>query len=196
MVKKFALVALAIIVLSLGVRLVLPQEPTVSAPGNFVLRNAPAAVPALEFTDGEGQKRTLADFRGKVVLLNIWATWCAPCRKEIPTLDRLQAALGGDDFEIVPLSIDRGGAERVKKFYDEIGVQHLGIYVDSSRTANNALDVFGLPATLLIDRQGRELGRLSGAAEWDAPDMIAFLKSTIAKKESRLADPQQKGHLS
>jgi thiol-disulfide isomerase/thioredoxin len=196
MVKKFALVVLAIAVLSLGVRLVLPQEPTVSAPGNFVLRDPPAAVPALEFADGQGQKRTLADFGGKVVLLNIWATWCAPCRKEMPTLDRLQAALGGDDFKVVPLSIDRGGAERVKKFYDEIGVQHLAIYFDSSRTANNALDVFGLPATLLIDRQGRELGRLSGAAEWDAPDMITFLKSIVAKKESRLAVPQQKGRLS
>jgi thiol-disulfide isomerase/thioredoxin len=196
MVKKFALVALAIIVLSLGVRLVLPQESTVSAPENFVLRNPPAALPSLEFADGDAQPHTLADFRGKVVLLNIWATWCAPCRKEMPTLDRLQAALGGDDFKVVPLSIDRGGAERVKKFYAEIGVQHLAIYVDSSRTANSALDVVGLPVTLLIDRQGRELGRLSGPADWDAPETIAFLKSMIARKESRLVDPQWKGRIS
>jgi thiol-disulfide isomerase/thioredoxin len=153
-------------------------------------------VPSLEFADGEGHPHTLADFRGKVVLLNVWATWCLPCRKEMPTLDRLQAALGGDDFEVVPLSIDRGGAERVKKFYAEIVIQHLPIYVDSSRTANSALDAIGLPVTLLIDRQGRELGRMSGAAEWDAPEMIAFLKSIIARKESRLTGPQQKGRFS
>jgi thiol-disulfide isomerase/thioredoxin len=196
MVKKIAAVALAIVAFSLGVRLVLPQQSTVPTPENFLLRDRPVELPALEFADGEGHPRALADFRGKVVLLNVWATWCLPCRKEMPTLDRLEAALGSDDFMVLPLSIDRGGAERVKKFYDEIGVQHLGIYVDSSRTANNALGVLGLPATLLIDRQGRELGRLSGAAEWDAPETIAFLKSIIAKKESRLADPQRKGRLS
>ena len=182
--KRLAIVAIAIVALSLGVKLVLPQQSTISAPQNFVLRDAPVAVPEFEFTDGEGHARTLTDFRGKVVLLNIWATWCLPCRKEMPTLDRLQAALGGDDFAVVPLSIDRGGVERVKKFFDEIGVQHLAIYVDSSRTANSALDVFGLPATLLVDRQGRELGRLTGPAEWDAPGMIAFLKAIIAGKPS------------
>jgi thiol-disulfide isomerase/thioredoxin len=183
MVKKLAPLAFTIVALSLGLRLVLPQQSTVGAPENFVLRDPPAVVPNLEFAEGEGEKRTLADFRGKVVLLNIWATWCLPCRKEMPTLDRLEAALGGGNFEVVPLSIDRGGAERVKKFYAEIGVQHLPIYVDSSRTANSALDVLGLPATLLIDQEGRELGRLSGAAEWDAPAMIAFLKSKITEKQ-------------
>ena len=196
MMKRLVIVAIAIVALSLGVRLVLPQQSTISAPQNFVLRDAPVAVPEFEFADSEGHPRALADFRGKVVLLNIWATWCLPCRKEMPTLDRLEATLGSDDFMVLPLSIDRGGVERVKKFYSEIGVQHLAIYVDSSRKADSALGVFGLPATLLIDRQGRELGRLSGAAEWDAPEMIVFLKMIIAKKESRLNDQQQKGRLS
>jgi thiol-disulfide isomerase/thioredoxin len=186
---------LAIVTLSFGVKLVLPSEQIV-APRNFLLRDAPVAVPELEFADGEGHPRSLADFRGKIVLLNIWATWCLPCRKEMPTLDRLQAALGGDDFEVVALSIDRRGVDAVKKFFNEIGVQHLAIYVDSARKANYALDVEGLPATLLIDRRGLELGRISGPAEWDAPEMVAFLKSIIAKKESRLTGPQQKGRLS
>ena len=84
----------------------------------FVMSEAPKPVRELNFTDGEGQARTLADFKGKVILLNIWATWCGPCRKEMPTLDRLQAALGGVDFEVVPLSIDRKGMEVVNKFYD------------------------------------------------------------------------------
>ncbi|QRG10014.1 TlpA family protein disulfide reductase (plasmid) [Xanthobacter dioxanivorans] len=83
-------------------------------PQNFVRRETPAPVPELQFADGEGKPRTLGDFRGKVVLLNVWATWCLSCRKEMPTLDRLQAALGGPDFEVVALSVDRGGAEIVR----------------------------------------------------------------------------------
>jgi thiol-disulfide isomerase/thioredoxin len=181
-VRTLVLVASAIVALALGVRPVLPEEPIAVASPNFILHDTPNALPDFEFADGEGQKRTLVDFRGKVVLLNVWATWCAPCRKEMPTLDRLQAALGGDDFEVVPLSIDRGGAERVKKFYAEISVQRLAVYVDSSRRANATFDVVGLPVSLLIDRQGRELGRLSGAAEWDAPETVAFLRSIVAKK--------------
>jgi thiol-disulfide isomerase/thioredoxin len=161
-------------------------------PQNFVLRDAPGSVPELQFTDGEGRPRALADFHGKVVLLNAWATWCLPCRREMPTLDRLQASLGGPDFEVVALSIDRGGVDVVRKFYTEIGIQHLAIHIDSSGKAGFALATAGLPTTLLIDRQGQELGRLIGPAEWDAPDMVAFLKSFIAQKQGRLAVPQQK----
>ena len=132
--------------------------------------------------DTSGQPRAMADYRGKVVLLNIWATWCVPCREEMPTLDRLQATLGGEDFEVVPVSIDRKGMAEVDKFYAEIGLQHLARYITPA--ANGALDqlgIFGIPASLLIDRQGRELGRLIGPAKWDSPDMVAFLKSIIAK---------------
>ena len=149
----------------------------------FVMSEAPKPVPELNFTDGESHARTLADFKGKVILLNIWATWCVPCRKEMPTLDRLQAALGGTDFEVVPLSIDRKGMEVVNKFYDEIGIQHLSRFVDSGNEAFQKLAIVGVPTTLLIDRQGRELGRLIGPSEWDSPDMIAFLKDTITKQK-------------
>jgi thiol-disulfide isomerase/thioredoxin len=159
-------------------------------PQNFVLRDAPVSVPELQFTDGAGQPQTLADFRGKVVLLNVWASWCLPCRKEMPTLDRLQAALGGPDFEVVALSIARGGVDVVKKFYAENGIQHLAIHVDTAAKANFELATAGLPTTLLIDRQGQEVGRLVGPAEWDAPDMVAFLKAIIAKKQDHLAVPQ------
>ncbi|CAN7569168.1 TlpA family protein disulfide reductase [Phyllobacterium sp. LjRoot231] len=161
-------------------------------PQNFVVRDAPVPVPELQFTDGEGRPRTLDDFRGKVVLLNVWATWCLPCRKEMPTLDRLQASLGGPDFEVVTLSIDRGGTEVVRKFYAEIGIQHLTIHIDTSGKAGFVLATAGLPTTLLIDRQGQELGRLVGPAEWDAPDMVAFLTSIIAQKQGRLSVPRQK----
>ncbi|CAN7386502.1 TlpA disulfide reductase family protein [Pararhizobium sp. LjRoot235] len=159
---------------------------------SFVLHETPAPVPELQFTDGEGEPLSLAGFRGKVVLLNVWATWCLPCRKEMPTLDRLQAALGGSAFEVVALSIDRGGADAVRKFYAEIGIRHLAIHVDTSSQVGFALATAGLPTTLLIDAEGRELGRLIGPAEWDAPDMVAFLKSIIDKEGDRLATPRNK----
>jgi len=159
---------------------------------NFVLHDTPAPVPELQFADGEGKPRSLADFRGKVVLLNVWATWCLPCRKEMPTLDRLQAELGGSAFEVVALSIDRGGADAVRKFYTEIGIQDLAIHVDASSQVGFALATAGLPTTLLIDAEGRELGRLIGPAEWDAADMVAFLKTIVDKEGERLAAPHNK----
>jgi thiol-disulfide isomerase/thioredoxin len=124
---------------------------------------------------------SLADFRGKVVLLNIWATWCAPCRREMPTLDRLQAQLGGSDFEVVALSIDRKGLPVVKEFYAEIGLDTLPIYVDQSGSAQRTLSVLGVPTTLLLDREGNEIGRLLGPAEWDSPEMMAFFRDYLKR---------------
>lgn len=144
----------------------------------------PKPAPDLQFTDGNGNSRSLADFKGKLVLLNVWATWCVPCRKEMPTLDRLQATLGGVDFEVLPLSIDRKGMEAVTAFYTEIGIQHLGRYVaPSSSEAMDKLGVFGIPATYLIDRQGNIIARKEGPAEWDAPEFVAFFKDIIARSK-------------
>ncbi|CCV08365.1 putative thioredoxin protein [Mesorhizobium metallidurans STM 2683] len=152
------------------------------APENFAVLDTPAAVPEITFVDGAGQPKTLADFSGKVVLLNIWATWCAPCRKEMPTLDRLQAELGGPDFEVIALSMDRNGPDAVKKFFTEIGIQHLALNIDTSAKAMFALGAVGLPTTLLIDRDGNEIGRLIGPAEWDSPEMVDFIRGRIAAK--------------
>ena len=163
-----------------------------SPPQNFVFHEELAAAPDIRFADGDGKPGSLADFRGKVVLLNIWATWCLPCRKEMPTLDRLQAQLGGPDFEVVAVSIDRKGGEAVRKFFADIGVTHISVRVDPSGESSFAVGAFGLPVTLLIDRHGRELGRLEGPAEWDAPDTLDFLKSIIARKESRALPWQRK----
>jgi thiol-disulfide isomerase/thioredoxin len=139
----------------------------------------PREVPEIHFIDAEERALTLADFRGKVVLLNIWATWCVPCRKEMPALDRLEGQLGGDDFVVLPLSIDRAGLPAVKRFYEELALQKLGIYVDSSGAASRALGAPGVPTTLLIDRNGREIARKMGAAEWDGPDMVALIQRQI-----------------
>lgn len=147
----------------------------------FITHETPKPIAAIQFDDGQDQSRRLADFSGKVVLLNIWATWCVPCRKEMPTLDRLQVALGGADFEVVALSIDRGGVDVVRKFFSEVGIQKLAMYLDSSGEATRKLGVVGLPTTLLVDRKGYEVGRLIGPAEWDAPEMIEFIRCVISK---------------
>jgi thiol-disulfide isomerase/thioredoxin len=151
----------------------------IDAPANFVLHPAPIAMPEIHFEDGHSAARLLTDFRSRVVLLNLWATWCSPCRRELPSLDRLQGALGGSSFEVVALSIDRAGLEPVRRFYEEVGVKVLAIYVDTSSKALREFGAIGLPTTVLIDREGRELGRLVGPAEWDAPDMMAFLRDRI-----------------
>lgn len=111
---------------------------------------APMPFPALEFLTGNGSSISLKTFRGKFILLNIWATWCGPCREETPTLDRLQSKLGGPHFQVVPLSIDTGGLAPVRQFYTEIGIKHLGIYLDTSGDVMQVLNLEGIPATFLI----------------------------------------------
>lgn len=147
----------------------------------FIMHPAPKPLAPISFADGQGQARSLSDFKDKVVVLNIWATWCVPCRTEMPTLDRLQAALGSADFEVVPLSIDRGGLDVVSKFFSEIGVNHLAKYTDTSGQILRGVGAVGLPTTLIIDRAGNEVGRVVGPAEWDAPEVVALLKSVMAR---------------
>ena len=145
----------------------------------FVFRKAPEPVPDVKFQDGAGKELTLADWRGKVVLLNLWATWCLPCRKEMPSLDRLQKELGSDKFEVVAISVDRKGAAASKKFLDETQVERLALYVDATARLSSDLRVIGLPATLLLDTQGREIGRLLGPAEWDSEDAKRLIRSAL-----------------
>lgn len=148
-------------------------------PQNFVVHQEPKPLPELRFKDDDGHPKSLADFRGKIVLLNVWATWCGPCREEMPTLDRLQAELGGAGFAVVALSIDRAGIDVVRKFFGEIGIRNLALYIDESGKALRELGIFGLPVTLLIDREGREIGRLIGPTEWDTPGMVAFIRGHL-----------------
>ena len=147
---------------------------------NFAVTDA-GPVPEIVFLDGDGNERTLADFQGRVVVLNLWATWCAPCRKEMPSLDRLQAAQGGDDLEVVAISIDRGDITKVTDFFDELGVTNLAVYHDPTAKVGRALRAPGLPTTLVIDRQGNEIGRVLGDAEWDGADAVALLKALMAQ---------------
>ena len=164
-----------------------PRAPLRSDLGSaFSMLETPRPLPELRFLDGVGKETTLAAFRGKAVLLNLWATWCVPCREEMPTLDRLQAELGGPGFEVVALSIDRAGLDVVRRFYAEIGVRHLAMYIDGSGEAARELNVLGLPTTLLVDREGREFKRLIGPAEWDAPEMVAFIRAQLSDERGSL----------
>ena len=139
----------------------------------------PRDLPEIHFADDQGHQLTLGDFRGRVVLLNVWATWCVPCRKEMPTLDRLEARLGGRDFLVIALSIDREGVAPVKRFYQELKFEKLAIYVDPSGKGSRTLVIPGVPTTLLIDRQGREIARKMGPAEWDGQEMLSLVKQTM-----------------
>jgi thiol-disulfide isomerase/thioredoxin len=145
----------------------------------FVFRKQPEPLPEFTFQDAAGRERTLADWRGKVVLLNLWATWCLPCRKEMPALDRLQAEMASDRFEVVAVSVDRTGLPGARKFLDETKVGHLALYADPSARLASTLRAVGLPATLLIDAEGREIGRLLGPAEWDGEDAKRLINAAV-----------------
>jgi thiol-disulfide isomerase/thioredoxin len=155
---------------------------------NFTLLDEPRPVPQIAFTDGAGAARGLGEFKGRVVLLNLWATWCAPCRREMPALDRLQARLGGNGFEVVALAVDRGGMDKVRGFLEEVGIEYLAPYLDRTAKSMRALGVIGLPTTLLIDRRGREVGRLIGPAEWDSDEAVALIERFIG---AALDEPSQ-----
>jgi thiol-disulfide isomerase/thioredoxin len=147
--------------------------------------SVPRRLPALSFRDGDGKALTLADFRGRTVLINLWATWCVPCRKEMPTLDALQGTLGSAEFEVVAINVDSRDLEKARRFYRDIKVTRLGFYEDQTlgvfETLKGAGRVLGLPTTFLIDREGCELGVLAGPAEWASADALALLRAAIER---------------
>jgi thiol-disulfide isomerase/thioredoxin len=144
----------------------------------FVPLDKPRVLPEIRFSDGESHDLSLSDFRGRFVLLNIWATWCIPCRKEMPSLDRLQAVFDASQLLVLPLSIDRG-IPAVVRFYQELGLKKLGVYIDPSAKVARDLNVIGVPETLLVDRDGREIARQMGAVEWDSPAMVALVREHL-----------------
>lgn len=140
----------------------------------------PKPAPALAFQDAQGNQLSLEDFRGQVVVLNLWATWCGPCRREMPSLDRLQAEYGHGGLHVLALSVDRADLKQIRDFYDATGIQHLDIYRDPKAAASRTLRAFGLPTTLVIDAAGREIGRVIGPAEWDSDEAVAALRAVMA----------------
>jgi thiol-disulfide isomerase/thioredoxin len=155
-----------------------PREPTLRVP-HLAMHAAPRPVPPLEIRDADGKPVPFDRFRGKLVLLNLWATWCGPCRTEMPTLDRLQAKLGGARFEVVALSTDAGGVGAVREFYDALGIRRLAVYVGGDEKVLSALAAPGIPTTLLVDAEGREVGRYVGAADWESEAFTRMLRGRI-----------------
>jgi thiol-disulfide isomerase/thioredoxin len=147
----------------------------------------PKPAPDLTFLDAEGNEVRLADFQGEVVVLNLWATWCAPCRREMPSLDRLQAKYGGAGLEVIALSLDRGDVAKVREFFEELEITSLAVYHDPTARAGRELGAPGLPTTVVIDRAGREVGRLLGPAEWDSDEALAVIKAVGALRHRQLS---------
>ena len=145
----------------------------------FVRKKPPESLADISFTDASGAPKTLADFKGKAVLLNLWATWCAPCREEMPSLDRLQKQLGSDKFEVVALAVDRTGVEAAGKFLKSINVENLKLYADPTTKSGSALRVLGMPTTILITPDGKEAGRLSGPAAWDSDEAKKLIEDAL-----------------
>jgi len=158
---------------------VAPTAPKTGRLAAFVVHKTPEPLAEIAFASADGTQRSLGDWRGRVVLLNFWATWCAPCRHEMPTLDNLQAKLGGDDFEVVALSLDRGGFDKPKVFFADIGVKDLKLYNDASGKSGRTLRAVGMPTTLLIGRDGAEIGRIAGPAEWDSEEALALIRAAL-----------------
>lgn len=142
----------------------------------LVLHDTPFTPMSSTFADGEGEVMTVTDLSGKVVVMNFWATWCAPCRAEMPSIDRLAGELNGDDIHVMAVSTDRGDITRIKKFFDEIEIEHLGIYRDKKSELAREAGAFGLPMTIILDREGREIARLLGEAEWDSTEAKAIVR--------------------
>lgn len=184
MFKKNALMAA---LFAFAIALLLPGAPPPASAGespplkgafaqDFTLLNPPVPAPRDVFQRLDGGMVGLAEFKGRVVVLNFWATWCAPCVREMPSLDRLQAALGPEGLSVVAVSLDRGGRDKVGRFLMKLDLRHMGLYLDSKATMFRSFGVSGLPTTFLIDRRGRIVGGMSGPAEWNSPEAKELIR--------------------
>jgi len=149
----------------------------------LTMATAPVKLPDLAFEDADGKPKKLSDWRGKTVLVNLWATWCVPCRKEMPALDSLQTKLGGKDFEVVAINIDTRDPEKPKNFLKDANLTRLGYFSDTKakvfQDLKNIGKALGMPTSILVDSQGCEIGNIAGPAEWASDDAIKLIKAAV-----------------
>ena len=158
------------------------NEPSDGTVGSFKPVEPPRALSDFTFFDGAGRPIRFSDLRGLVVLVNLWATWCPPCIRELPALDRLQGKFGGDDFLVLALSLDQAGALAVAPFFERLKIENLGVYVDPTRAAQVAFPTDVLPASFMVDRQGRVTSFMRSYADWDAPEAEAMIRRHIGAR--------------
>ncbi len=154
------------------------KKPSVA---DIVWHETPQPLPTTVFKDGADADKTLADFAGKVMVVNFWATWCAPCVKEMPTLDALQGKLGGPGFEVLTISQDREGAKVAKPFVEKNQWKNLGLYVEAPGKFARDAKLRGLPTSLIVDKNGQEVGRIEGDLDWNSPEVEKVLRDLMAK---------------
>ena len=149
----------------------------------LTMATAPLRLPDLSFEDADGKPKKLSDWRGKTVLLNLWATWCVPCRKEMPALDALQTRLGGKDFEVVAVNIDTRDPEKPKNFLKEANLTRLGYFSDQKAKVFQDLKAIGralgMPTSVLVDGQGCEIATIAGPADWASDDAVRLIKAAV-----------------
>ncbi len=154
-------------------------EPSDGTVGSFQKVSPPRVLEDFSFYDSDGRVVRLSTFRGKVVLLNLWATWCPPCIRELPALDRLQGKLGGESFMVLTLSLDRAGRKTVEKFFRRLNINHLSLFVDPGHATSAAFPIDVLPATFVLDREGRMVSFLRSYADWDAPEAEDMIRAHL-----------------
>jgi thiol-disulfide isomerase/thioredoxin len=162
----------------LGSAAVLAAESDKIKIGEFIPAASPQPAPQISFTDMEGNAVALADFKGRFLVVNLWATWCRPCVKEMPSLEALQAKLA-PALTVLAISEDRGGAETVKPFLQKLGLDMVKIYLDPKSIATRAIAARGLPTSLVVDGDGMVLGKVEGGADWDSDEMLTVLKTLM-----------------
>jgi thiol-disulfide isomerase/thioredoxin len=182
--RKTILAVLALLA-GLVVLYVIIDRAVHAPPGSLghLKREAPRQAPAVTFVDQTGAAHTLAEFKGRYVLLNLWGTWCAPCVRELPALAHLSAAMPKTRFAVIPVALSPGNVTGARAFLDDHDAAQLPAYFDTREMFFRSFRAYALPVTILIDPQGREIARAFGAEEWDAPDAVAYLKS-----ETKIAD--------
>jgi thiol-disulfide isomerase/thioredoxin len=188
---KKLLLAFVYTALTAGANPVLAADADIIAPllagdmKKLALHDTPTAASSapFELADGAG-RATLMDYRGKYMLVNFWATWCAPCRIEMPHLSELQTELGGEDFEVLTIATGRNSAEGIAKFFAETGISNLPHHMDPKQALASQMGIFGLPITVLIDPEGREIARLRGDADWASDSAKSIIKALIAARSA------------
>lgn len=183
LLRTIRLVTAAIIVcVATGVQAAALKELATGHMQNVAVHRNPVVLPTLNFKNAAGKDLTLGDFRGKVLFLNLWATWCGPCRHEMPSIDKLQAKLGSNEFQVLAISVDRAGPKKAQAFLDDIKAENLELLIDKTAKISRKLRARGLPVSLIIDRQGREIARLTGPADWASDDAFRLIRGAIALK--------------